>query len=118
MKTIISNFLLLASLIVISYIFNRCGSKSVVIIKDQPISEWREENRTGVSAETGLLESWPESGPELIWSNNDLPMGYSSVSFGNNTIYVTGNDQQNDILVAIDTYGKTKDNYKYEYITN
>ena len=108
MKRLISFLLLLASFVVLGYLFYRCGSKSVVIIKDQPISEWREENRTGVSAETGLLESWPESGPELIWSNNDLPMGYSSVSFGNNTIYVTGNDQQNDILVAIDTYGKTK----------
>jgi outer membrane protein assembly factor BamB len=113
MKRLISILLLPASLLIIGYVIYSCGtpgagSKSVVIIKDQPISEWREENRTGVSAETGLLESWPESGPELIWSNNDLPMGYSSVSFGNSTIYVTGNDQQNDILVAIDTYGKTK----------
>jgi hypothetical protein len=44
----------------------------------------------------------------MIWSNTDLPKGYSSPSFGNNTIYVTGNDQGNDILVAIDIYGKTK----------
>jgi len=102
----------MASLIVISYVFYRCatpdtGSKAVQII-NQEISEWREENRTGVSAETGLLESWPDSGPEMIWSNTDLPKGYSSPSVGNNTIYVTGNDQQNDILVAIDTIGKIK----------
>jgi outer membrane protein assembly factor BamB len=113
MKRIISNFLLLVSLIVISYVFYRCttpdtGSKSVQINNDQLISEWREENRTGVSAETGLLESWPESGPEMIWSNTELPKGYSSVSFGNNTIYVTGNNRQNDILVALDKYGKIK----------
>ena len=112
MKRLISNFLLMASLIVISYVFYRCatpdtGSKAVQI-SNQEISEWREENRTGVSAETGLLESWPDSGPEMIWSNTDLPKGYSSPSFGNNTIYVTGNDQQNDILVAIDTIGKIK----------
>jgi outer membrane protein assembly factor BamB len=111
MKRLISNFLLLASLIVISNIFYRCtapdtGSKSVQINNNQLISEWREENRTGVSAETGLLESWPDSGPEIIWSNTELPKGYSSPSFGNNTIYVTGNDHQNDILVALDPYGK------------
>jgi len=29
---------------------------------EQLISEWREENRTGISAETGLLTSWPEEG--------------------------------------------------------
>jgi len=80
----------------------------VEISDNQAISEWREEDRTGVSTETGLMKSWPDGGPELIWSNTELPRGYSSVSFGNNTIYVTGNDGQNDILVALDTYGKIK----------
>ena len=72
----------------------------------QEISEWREENRTGVSAETGLLKSWPASGPVLLWSNLDLPDGYSSVSFGTNTIYTTGNIGTDDILFAMDMNGK------------
>jgi outer membrane protein assembly factor BamB len=84
------------------------AGQAVELSDNQRISEWREEDRTGVSAETGLMKSWPEAGPELIWSNAELPKGYSSVSFGNNTIYVTGNDGQNDILVALDTYGKIK----------
>jgi outer membrane protein assembly factor BamB len=114
MKRLISILLLLASLPIISYVFYRCtstpstGSESVQISNNQQISEWREENRTGVSAETGLLKSWPETGPELIWTNQDLPMGYSSVSIGNNTIYVTGNDKGNDILIAIGADGMTK----------
>src|SRR4030066_547304 len=83
-------------------------SWAVQLGDDQQISEWREENRTGVSSETGLLKTWPEEGPELIWSNVDLPKGHSQVTFGNNTIYLTGNDGQNDILVALDTYGKIK----------
>jgi len=82
---------------------------SVVINSShQAISEWREEDRTGYSAETGLLTSWPEEGPELIWMNNELPKGYSSVTFGNNTIYTTGFDGENDVLVALDIYGKIK----------
>jgi outer membrane protein assembly factor BamB len=84
------------------------AGQAVELSDNQRISEWREEDRTGVSAETGLMKSWPEGGPELIWSNAELPKGYSSVSLGNNTIYVTGNDGQNDILVALDTYGKIK----------
>ncbi len=75
---------------------------------NQLISEWREEDRTGCSSETGLLESWPEGGPQLVWLNTDLPKGNSSVSFGNNTIYLTGNDKTNDILIALDEYGKIK----------
>ncbi|HOU02656.1 MAG TPA: PQQ-binding-like beta-propeller repeat protein [Bacteroidales bacterium] len=82
--------------------------KPVDLSGSENISEWREENRTGNSAETGLLKSWPDAGPELIWSNLDLPKGNSSVSFGNNTIYLTGNDNVNDILVALDEYGKIK----------
>ncbi len=74
----------------------------------QTFSEWRPENRTGVSAETGLLKSWPEEGPELIWSNSDLPRGYSSIAFGDNSIFLTGYDGQNDVLVALDNNGKIK----------
>src|SRR5512133_1347708 len=72
----------------------------------QQISEWREKNRTGVSSETGLLKSWPAEGPTLLWSNLDLAKGYSSVSFGDNVIYITGTAEGNDILYALDMNGK------------
>jgi outer membrane protein assembly factor BamB len=75
-------------------------------IKAQDISEWREENRTGVSAETGLLKSWPAEGPTLLWSNLELTKGNSSASFGKNKIYITGLKDGNDILYALDMNGK------------
>lgn len=75
-------------------------------IDAQNISEWREENRTGVSAETGLLKSWPPDGPTLLWTNLDLPKGFSSVSFGKNTIYTTGLIGKDDVLFALDMNGK------------
>src|SRR4030042_2742719 len=82
--------------------------KFVEISDNQSIWEWREENRTGVSAETGLLKSWPAEGPQLIWSNLELPRGHSSPAFGNNTIYLPGNVDRNDVLVALDAGGKVK----------
>ncbi len=72
----------------------------------QQISEWRPENRTGVSAESGLLKSWPAEGPTLLWSNLELTKGNSSVSFGNNTIYITGTKDSADVLYALDINGK------------
>lgn len=84
------------------------SGRSVEISDDQQISEWREENRTGVSSETGLLKSWPAEGPGLIWSNLKLPKGHSSPAFGNNTVYLTGNDDENDFLVALDAGGNIK----------
>jgi outer membrane protein assembly factor BamB len=75
-------------------------------IKAQNISEWRPENRTGVSSERGLMKSWPAAGPTLIWANLDLGKGYSSPSFGTNTIYITGTVDANDILYALSMDGK------------
>lgn len=72
----------------------------------QQISEWRPENRTGVSAETGLLKSWPAEGPALLWTNIELTKGNSSVSFGNNSIYITGIKDSSDVLYALDMNGK------------
>ncbi|MQY79411.1 MAG: PQQ-binding-like beta-propeller repeat protein [Bacteroidetes bacterium] len=72
----------------------------------QQISEWREENRTGVSSETGLMKSWPATGPTLLWSNLELPTGYSSITFGNNVMFTTGLRDGDDILVALDMNGK------------
>jgi outer membrane protein assembly factor BamB len=90
----------------------------VTITDSDGLSEWREENRTGVSAEKGLMKFWPEGGPQLIWSNLELPRGNSSVTFGNNTIYLTGNDNKNDILIALDAYGKIKWQTPYGRIWN
>jgi outer membrane protein assembly factor BamB len=74
----------------------------------QKINEWRPEHRTGVSAEKGLLKTWPADGPEMLWMNQELPSGFSSVTFGNKSIYLTGNIDKNDVLVALDTLGKIK----------
>jgi outer membrane protein assembly factor BamB len=84
------------------------SSNSADLKNSQLISEWREEDRTGISAEMGLLKLWPENGPELIWLNTSLPKGHSSVTFGNNFIYTTGNDGENDVLVALDAEGNIK----------
>jgi outer membrane protein assembly factor BamB len=76
------------------------------LVEAQQTYSWRENNRTGVSAETGLLKSWPAEGPALLWTNLELSKGYSSVSFGKDIIYITGTQDGNDILYALDNSGK------------
>ncbi len=82
-----------------------CALFISILSNAQTISEWREEGRTGVSAETGLLKVWPAEGPELLWTNSGLPKGHSSVTFGNNLAYVTGLEGEYDVVVAIDDKG-------------
>ncbi len=78
------------------------------ICNAQQISEWRPENRTGVSAETGLLKSWPADGPALLWLYTELPKGNSTVSFGDNSIFISGTQDSLDILFALDMNGKLR----------
>ena len=76
------------------------------IIEAQKISDWQPENRSGVSSETGLLKSWPDGGPKMLWSNTDLSKGYSQPAFGANTKYITGNIGTDDILYTMSMDGK------------
>lgn len=76
------------------------------IAKAQKISEWREDHRTGVSSEKGLLKSWPADGPTLLWTNTDLMKGNASVSFGTDRIFTTGTKDSLDYLFALDMNGR------------
>ena len=78
------------------------------IFYSQAQRSWRGVERSGIYNESGLLKSWPETGPVMLWLNEELPAGFSSVTFGNNTIFLTGLSEKNDALVALDTLGKIK----------
>ena len=40
---------------------------------------WLGPNRDGKSLETGLLKSWPEGGPKVVWKAGGLGEGYSRI---------------------------------------
>lgn len=46
--------------------------------------------RTGVAPDTGLLSSWPESGPKLLWDTEGMGRGYSSLAIADGRIYTMG----------------------------
>lgn len=52
--------------------------------------QWQGPNRDGVSTETGLLKKWPEKGPPLLWTANDLGVGYAGISIQNGRVYTMG----------------------------
>jgi outer membrane protein assembly factor BamB len=68
-------------------------------------SEWRGPDRQGIFYETGLLDSWPEGGPELLWSFEGLGAGHSSPGIGNNRVFVTGMPDTIGVLYSFDIKG-------------
>jgi outer membrane protein assembly factor BamB len=63
---------------------------------------WRGPRRDARCDETGLLSSWPEGGPKLLWKMEGLGEGYSTPSVAGNLIYLMGNKDGQEWVLALD----------------
>ncbi len=63
--------------------------------------QFRGINRDGVSREAGLLKSWPDDGPKVLWK---VPIGdgYSAISVAGGRLYTMYNDGADEIVAAHD----------------
>jgi hypothetical protein len=64
--------------------------------------QWRGPNRDDVSAEKGLLRSWPQGGPKLLWSYTDAGIGYSGPAVVDDRLYIMGGDGKKTYAYALD----------------
>lgn len=64
--------------------------------------QWRGPERTGVSAETGLLKQWPKDGPPLAWKATGLGKGFSTPSVANGRIFLIGTRGADEVVIALD----------------
>ena len=79
---------------------------STTIAGDWP--SWRGPNRDGISSETGLLSSWPQDGPNLLWRVENLGGGYSSVAITDGKIFTIGKRKRGSELIALDAKDGTE----------
>jgi outer membrane protein assembly factor BamB len=75
--------------------------------------EWRGPLRDGISKETGLLQSWPEKGPKLLWSAADVNgkvnvgRGYASMVIADGKIFTLGDrDGKGHVICLEEATGK------------
>jgi outer membrane protein assembly factor BamB len=70
--------------------------------------QWRGPHRDAVSAETGLLHTWPERGPPLLWNSKkvnggkSVGTGYSSIVVARGRILTMGDQQGSEYVFALD----------------
>src|SRR5512145_2606969 len=71
--------------------------------------QWRGPQRTAISEETNLLQSWPKEGPKLRWQLTDIGDGYATPAVAGARLYVLGNRaMDNEFVQALSTEdGKT-----------
>ncbi len=79
----------------------------------QAMTSWRSSNRDGIYQEKNLLSSWPEKGPELVMTLEDIGGGYSSPAVTGDRIYISGMIDQKGYLFSFDRKGKLL--WKTEY---
>ncbi|MFN3649804.1 MAG: PQQ-binding-like beta-propeller repeat protein [Armatimonadota bacterium] len=65
-------------------------------------AQWRGPNRDGISRETGLLKSWPQGGPRLLWKSEGLGGGYATPSVAGGRIYGMGYRGDDEVVWALD----------------
>jgi len=68
--------------------------------------QWRGPRRDGISDDKGLLASWPEDGPRLLWKVDGLGRGWSSPIVVGGRLYVTGDVDDDLVVFAFDTAGR------------
>jgi outer membrane protein assembly factor BamB len=66
---------------------------------------WRGPDRSGVSKETGLLQSWPKGGPKLLWTATGLGGGYATPSVAAGRLYVLGSKAGEEYAHCLDVNG-------------
>ncbi|MEA1876846.1 MAG: PQQ-binding-like beta-propeller repeat protein [Bacteroidota bacterium] len=98
MKKISINGLVAALLLISMYSCNQ----------EQKVYEWRGENRSGIYADEGLLKSWPETGPEVVWEYEGIGNGYGSPVFTPDGMYIMGEVDSLAWLFSFDLEGKLK----------
>jgi alcohol dehydrogenase (cytochrome c) len=63
--------------------------------------QWQGPNRNAVSAETGLLQQWPEGGPRLAWRIEGLGGGDSAPAVASGKLYGLSNRDGQEIVWAL-----------------
>lgn len=61
---------------------------------------------TNISKDKGLLKSWPEGGPKLIWKIEGIGEGFASLTFAEGRMFTAGNIGDNMVVTALDLDGK------------
>ena len=118
-KTINMKNLILLSLLLFLY---SCSETIKTEEKSEApeIAQWRGDNRDGKYNESGLLKSWPENGPELVWFNDSIGNGYGSPVITSDRVYVNGEADSMGYLFAFNLNGKLlwKSPYGKEWMEN
>ena len=83
-------------------------------------SQWRGPDRDGKYPDTGLLQQWPEDGPQMLWSYEGLGAGHGSTAIAGDRLFVLGMPDTIGVIYSFDMEGNLiwQKEYGPEWNTN
>lgn len=69
------------------------------------VFQWRGPDRNGIFPESGLMDQWPDNGPELKWAYEGLGRGFAGPVVTDKMIFVNGEQEGKSYLFALDLEG-------------
>ncbi len=72
----------------------------------QQPTRWRGPGSNGIYPETGLLKEWPKEGLKLLWSFNEMGMGFTSPAIQEGFIYLASMLGETGYLFKLTMEGK------------
>ena len=100
--------------------FSRSSILSVLVLISISASggdwpQFRGLDRNNISAETGLLRSWPSQGPKVLWKT-PVCEGYAGAAIKDGRIYLNDyNDQKKEHLIRCISLADGKDIWQWSY---
>ncbi|MFC2101481.1 PQQ-binding-like beta-propeller repeat protein [Bacteroidota bacterium] len=76
------------------------------LVISQEIVQWRGPQRDGKYPSTGLMSSWPEQGPELLWHVDGLGDGHASAVVTDEKIYTAGTSDSTGYIFCFTPKGE------------
>jgi outer membrane protein assembly factor BamB len=70
--------------------------------------QFRGPDRSGVSKETGLLQSWPKEGPTLLWTYENAGQGFAGPAVVGGRLYTMGCRKDTEHVIALDERGQER----------
>lgn len=71
------------------------------VLSGQEWNGWRGPNHDGKSLETGLIKTWPEEGPSLLWKAEGMGSGYANLSFWGDKMFTEGDFEGDSYLLIL-----------------
>jgi outer membrane protein assembly factor BamB len=79
-----------------------------VMAKDANWPQFHGPRQDNISTETGLMTQWPEDGPTLVWTAEEIGTGWTGVTISDGRIFTAGGVEEEDatVVFCLDMDGK------------